>query len=415
FHPDRRRHLFRRYLRAPSAGVGCRQGVAGAFESRGAGAAGRLERAHGRAGRGVEPPLRRGRHADQADALRFGMADCLRRRASVAGSAVRDDAQPWRAHPRSLPVFLHHRAQRCRCRADRQGFPRIGRGIAGVRIPAAARAQHCGAGHLAAASGRRAAGQGSARPAGMVRAGRRPAGQGQEGRGMTSEVRNLETPVDYDPFADATLARVVPALQAQREVWLAAKLAPEASLAYNEAVTLELRGALDASALHSALRAVVAHHDALRTTFSADGTELCIAEQAEPQWNTRDLSALPQAERDAAVSKILREVVEIPFDLERGPLLKAELLKLGEREHLLVLSAHHLVCDGWSWGVIVHDLGDAYRAAHAHATPALPPAESLADYALAELAYADSDDHREAERYWLSRFASLPPPLALPT
>ena len=232
---------------------------------------------------------------------------------------------------------------------------------------------------------------------------------------MTSEVRNLETPVDYDPFADATLARVVPALQAQREVWLAAKLAPEASLAYNEAVTLELRGALDASALHSALRAVVAHHDALRTTFSADGMELCIAEQAEPHWNTRDLSALPQAERDAAVSKILREVVEIPFDLERGPLLKAELLKLGEREHLLVLSAHHLVCDGWSWGVIVRDLGDAYRAAHAHATPALPPAESLADYALAELAYADSDDHREAERYWLSRFASLPPPLALPT
>src|SRR5581483_8945294 len=198
-------------------------------------------------------------------------------------------------------------------------------------------------------------------------------------------------------------------------VLLAAKLAPEASLAYNEAVTLELRGALDASALHSALRAVVAHHDALRTTFSADGMELCIAEQAEPHWNTRDLSALPQAERDAAVSKILREVVEIPFDLERGPLLKAELLKLGEREHLLVLSAHHLVCDGWSWGVIVHDLGDAYRAAHAHATPALPPAESLADYALAELAYADSDDHREAERYWLSRFASLPPPLALPT
>ena len=232
---------------------------------------------------------------------------------------------------------------------------------------------------------------------------------------MTSEVRNPETAVDYDPFADATLARVVPALPAQREVWLAAKLAPEASLAYNEAVSLELRGALDAAALRTALRLVVAHHDALRTTFSADGTELCIAEQAEPDWNTRDLLALPQAERDAAIAKILREVVEIPFDLERGPLLKAELLKRGEHEHLLVLSAHHLVCDGWSWGVIVHDLGEAYRTARAQAVPDLPPAESLADYALAESAYADSEDHRAAERYWLSRFANLPTPLELPT
>ncbi|MBS0381190.1 MAG: amino acid adenylation domain-containing protein [Proteobacteria bacterium] len=220
---------------------------------------------------------------------------------------------------------------------------------------------------------------------------------------------------EFDPFAQPALSRVVPATESQREIWLAAKLAPEASLAYNEAVSLKLSGVLDAVALHAALDAVVMRHDALRATLGTDGAEMCIAERAELPWRERDLSALSSTDRAEEIATAERVAVEAPFDLERGPLLRAELLKLGADRHLLLLSAHHIVCDGWSWGVIVHDLGEAYRAVHSHSALDPAPADSFADFAVAGAGYAHSDDFRAAERYWLSRYAALPAPLDLPT
>ncbi|HEY3521523.1 MAG TPA: condensation domain-containing protein, partial [Rhodanobacteraceae bacterium] len=96
----------------------------------------------------------------------------------------------------------------------------------------------------------------------------------------------------HDPFAETVLARVVPATEAQREVWLAAKLEPAASLAYNEGISLHLRGHLDAAALREALQQLIARHDALRATLGPDGAELCIAESAELEWMERDSSTL---------------------------------------------------------------------------------------------------------------------------
>ena len=223
------------------------------------------------------------------------------------------------------------------------------------------------------------------------------------------------TTAAHDPFAETTLARVVPAIEAQREVWLAAKLEPAASLAYNEGISLHLRGNLDTAALHGALQELLARHDALRATLSPDGAELCIAESAEAAWAEQDLSTLDHDARDAAVAATLRRAVETPFDLEHGPLLRAELLRLGTDDHLLVLSAHHIVCDGWSWGVLMSDLAACYAALLHHQAPALDAADSFADYALEEIHYAESDEFRAAERYWLGRFDKLPPALDLPT
>jgi hypothetical protein len=85
--------------------------------------------------------------------------------------------------------------------------------------------------------------------------------------------------VDYDPFASPALARVVPSTEAQREIWLAAKLGEDASLAYNEAVALHLRGTLDRAALAQALQDLVDRHDALRATFGPDGETFCVGER----------------------------------------------------------------------------------------------------------------------------------------
>lgn len=231
---------------------------------------------------------------------------------------------------------------------------------------------------------------------------------------MTHGVSDAKTAQEeFDPFAQPALARVAPTTEAQREIWLAAELAPEASLAYNEAATLRLRGALDAAALHAAVEAVANRHDALRVTFGEDGAEMYIAEQANVPWTTHDLAGDPAA-MSAALAAACRHAVETPFDLAQGPLFRAELLRTGADEHVLLLSAHHIVCDGWSWGVIVAELAAAYREIRA-GTPALhAPAESFADFALAENTFAGSDDCAETGRYWTSKFASIPPPLDLP-
>ncbi|GAA0717909.1 amino acid adenylation domain-containing protein [Dokdonella soli] len=228
----------------------------------------------------------------------------------------------------------------------------------------------------------------------------------------TADIQSAaSTAVDYDPFSTAPLARVVPSTEPQREIWLAAKLEPEASLAYNESVSLHLRGPLDANALRTALQALGDRHEALRATLSANGEDFCIAEHVDLPYAEHDLSALDPEVREAEVAAALRRVVETPFDLEKGPLLRTERLRLGEHDHLLVLTAHHIVCDGWSWGVIVSDLAALYRGAGA----ALPPADSFGDFALAQAALPGTDAHRADEAYWLARFGGPAPSLDLPT
>ena len=144
--------------------------------------------------------------------------------------------------------------------------------------------------------------------------------------------------VDYDPFADAALARVVPSTESQREVWLADQLSREASLAYNESVTLHLRGQLDVVALRAALQALVERHDSLRATFGSEGATICIADSLLIEVPITALDQLSAGQSDAAVAQVLRDEVDTSFDLERGPLLRARLLKLHDDESLLFSS-----------------------------------------------------------------------------
>ncbi|MGN6153292.1 MAG: amino acid adenylation domain-containing protein [Lysobacteraceae bacterium] len=204
--------------------------------------------------------------------------------------------------------------------------------------------------------------------------------------------------------------RLVPTTEAQREVWLADRLGTEASLAYNESVSLHLRGALDVEALRDAVRALPRHHDALRATFSEDGLTLRVPAGA-PVLDVplRDVSA--DADPQAALAAIAARHVSEPFDVAAGPLLRAEVLKLAPEHHVLVLSGHHIVLDGWSFWVLVKDLAATCRGDAPTAAP------SFADYAIAQAQPdADARSAREADlAWWAHLFADGGPVLALPT
>jgi amino acid adenylation domain-containing protein len=221
--------------------------------------------------------------------------------------------------------------------------------------------------------------------------------------------------VDYDPFAGGALALVVPTTEPQREIWLADQLGMEASLAFNLSVSLLLRGRLDVQALRESLQDLVDRHEALRANVGPDGETFCVLERFEIPCPMSDLADLDEPARKATIDEHLRATVETPFVLGTQPLFRAQLLRLAQDEHLLVLAAHHIVCDGWSWWVVVRELGALYGQRSGAVIEPLAPSVSFADYALAEASREADAAHAADEAYWLSRFQGVPPVLELPT
>ena len=178
---------------------------------------------------------------------------------------------------------------------------------------------------------------------------------------MDTHTPAAATEVDYDPFAEsAPVARVVPTTEAQREIWLACQLGGDATLAYNESVTLHLHGAVDLQHLSEAVRSLTDRHDALRATLSADGQQLLIAEHLALDIPLDDLRSLSPDQRDSALRQAASQAVALPFDLQQGPPFRARLLQLADDHVALLLSAHHIVCDGWSFGVQLSELDKLY-------------------------------------------------------
>jgi amino acid adenylation domain-containing protein len=217
------------------------------------------------------------------------------------------------------------------------------------------------------------------------------------------------------PPALSGRVREAPSTEPQREIWLADHLGPEASLAYNESVSLHLRGELDVAALRHAVRELPRRHDALRATLASDGTSVRAGEAPELEVPLHDLAALPPAAREAALAAVVARHVGEPFELGAGPLVRAELVRLAADHHVLVFTGHHVVLDGWSYWVLVKDLAALYGLAAGTRSAPLPPAPSFLDYAARCAARADAPEVRANEAWWVERLAGGVPPLELPT
>ncbi len=209
----------------------------------------------------------------------------------------------------------------------------------------------------------------------------------------------------------------VPLSFAQERQWFLEQWQP-GTAAYNIPVPLRLGGALQAEAMERALNAVVARHEALRTTFVMTDGQLAqvIAPTLALSLPTTDLQSLPMAEREAAAQRLMAEEVRQPFDLARGPLLRAHLLRLAEAEHLLLLTLHHIVGDGWSLDVLLRELAACYEAAIAGRSAALPELPiQYADHAVWQRERLQGEIADEHLAYWRRQLAGAPAVLELPT
>jgi len=202
----------------------------------------------------------------------------------------------------------------------------------------------------------------------------------------------------------------------QQQLWLLDRLLADGSV-YNVPAVVRLVGVLEIEALRKALREVVRRHEVLRTRFEVeDATPVqVIAPELKFELEVEDLSALAAREREAEAQRRAQEEAAQPFDLEHGPLLRARLLRLGESEHWLLLTLHHIVTDGWSSGVLRRELSvlyEAFRAGRPSPLPELPV--QYADYAVWQREWLRGEVLEEQLSYWKQALADLPV-LELPT
>ncbi|BAY99674.1 amino acid adenylation domain-containing protein [Tolypothrix tenuis PCC 7101] len=222
------------------------------------------------------------------------------------------------------------------------------------------------------------------------------------------------TAVEFDPFAEGELLLTAPATESQKEIWASVQMGDAANCAYNESQSLRLKGELDVKVFQSALQELVLRHEALRTTFSTDGNTLCIVDSLQIEIPIIDISSLEKQEQQEKLASIRQQEVEKPFDLEHGPLFRAQIIKLQPQEHIAILTAHHIICDGWSWAVLIPDLGKLYSGLLEGIVPELDESDRLSDYAVLQEEEVGSPEALATEQYWLEQFADSVPVLDFP-
>ncbi|RKG66141.1 non-ribosomal peptide synthetase, partial [Corallococcus exercitus] len=204
---------------------------------------------------------------------------------------------------------------------------------------------------------------------------------------------------------------------AQQRLWLIDQLEPGSAL-YNVPVAVQLEGHLRADVLERALQEVVRRHDALRTTFTqVEGTPVqVIHPDSRLPLSLVDLSDVPETQRESEARARVETEMRRPFNLHTGPLLRTLLFKLSEREHVLVVTMHHIVSDGWSLGVLVREVTTLYAAFSAGQSSPLPElAVQYADYADWQRRTLSGETLQQEMAYWEAKLSGAPAVLELPT
>ncbi|MGE8383342.1 MAG: condensation domain-containing protein, partial [Pseudomonas putida] len=197
---------------------------------------------------------------------------------------------------------------------------------------------------------------------------------------------------------------------AQQRQWFLWQMEPH-SAAYHIPTVLRLRGELDLAALEAAFAALIARHETLRTTFVLDG-EAPVQRVHEPLPLPLEVS--PRVDESALQATIAQEIAR-PFDLEQGPLLRVRLLQQAADEHVLVLTLHHIVTDGWSMPVMVEELVGLYQGYRQGQAPALPPLSiQYADYAIWQRRWMEAGEQARQLGYWTGKLGGEQPVLELP-
>jgi len=225
--------------------------------------------------------------------------------------------------------------------------------------------------------------------------------------------------IDFSQFpipADVAAEDRLAPSYAQQRMWVLWQLDPQGG-AYNLPGAVRLKGALDETALQQAFECLLERHQSLACVFQQQADERLhqIHRPAPPQIQRLDLRTLSEAAREARVQAEVEAESLCPFDLEHGPLLRIRLLQLAEQEHVLLLTLHHIVSDGWSMNVLIDEFSRCYDAFAAGAQPQLPALPiQYVDYALWQRRWLEAGELERQLAYWQATLGDEQPVLELP-
>ncbi|MGE6764044.1 non-ribosomal peptide synthase/polyketide synthase, partial [Corallococcus interemptor] len=234
---------------------------------------------------------------------------------------------------------------------------------------------------------------------------------------LAERLRTATSGPRLPPLTRATHEGPPPLSFAQQRLWLLDQLQP-GSAAYNIPAALRLKGHVDVESLRRAFESLVARHETLRTTFFQHQGQPAQHIHAPAEWALPllDVSSLPEKQREEEGRRLANLEARRPFDLEAGPLLRTSLVRLNEAEHLLLVTMHHIVSDGWSMGVLVRELTALYAAFHAGQVPALAPLPvQYVDFSVWQQAWLQGETLETQLAYWKDKLAGAPSALDLPT
>ncbi|HEY4383750.1 MAG TPA: amino acid adenylation domain-containing protein, partial [Ktedonobacteraceae bacterium] len=210
---------------------------------------------------------------------------------------------------------------------------------------------------------------------------------------------------------------ILPLSFAQERLWFLDQLDPQ-NATYNMPIALHLSGWLSLNALEQSLGQLVQRHETLRTIFPLREREPVqqILESVPVYLPQMDLQSIASEEQETWVHQLLLQEVARPFDLQRGPLWRGLLIRLGEQQHVLLVTMHHSIADGWSLGVLIREISSLYQAVLSGKPFHLPPLPiQYADYALWQRAWLQGEVLERQLHYWQQQLAGAPALLKLPT
>ena len=202
----------------------------------------------------------------------------------------------------------------------------------------------------------------------------------------------------------------------QRGMYASSRLSDHLSAAYNESMTLRFTGEISIEKMSRAMERLVQRHDALRASFNEAGLLMNVASSAKIAMPVTDLSSIHEAtEQEQRLRAMIAEETSSPFPLPVGPLFRSQLVLLGLDRAAIIFTAHHLICDGWSLDVMIHDLCAFYSEEISGTPESLAQAESYANYVQTVTQRSRSAEYKKATNFWHAKFRDGFPVLVLPT
>ena len=223
--------------------------------------------------------------------------------------------------------------------------------------------------------------------------------------------RNTQRPIQL-----ADRSQPVALSYSQQRMWFLWHMEPD-SPAYNVGGMARLIGLLDVERFEAALQALLMRHETLRTTFPSVNGVPCqqVHRDTRLSLGWLDLSALNDGAREQRLQALADSEAHQPFDLERGPLLRAHMVKAAAREHYFVLTLHHIVTEGWAMDIFARELGELYEAfVDDRASPLLPLAVQYLDYSVWQRQWLESGERQRQLDYWTAKLGTEHPLLELP-